>query len=55
LPAGETEPRLEQALGELGRAMGVDRAYVALAETPVRVYAWSVDGSPYPWDGPKRR
>ncbi len=33
--------------------MGVDRAYVALAETPVRVYAWSVDGSPYPSGWPE--
>ena len=52
-PPGETELRLEQALGELGRAIGVDRAYVALAETPVRVYAWSVDGSPYPSGWPE--
>ena len=33
--------------------MGVDRAYVALAETPVRVYAWSVDGAPYPSGWPE--
>jgi DAHL domain len=47
-PPGETESRLTQALGELGKAMGVDRVYVALAETPVRVYAWSLDGAPFP-------
>ena len=47
-PPGETGSRLTQTLSELGRAMGVDRAYVALAETPVRVYAWSADGLPFP-------
>jgi signal transduction histidine kinase len=52
-PPGEIDSKLEQALGELGRAMGVDRAYVALAETRVRVYAWSVDGSPYPSGWPE--
>ncbi|MBV8440072.1 MAG: two-component system VirA-like sensor kinase [Hyphomicrobiales bacterium] len=52
-PSGETGSRLEQALGDLGRAMGVDRAYVALVETPVRVYSWSVDGSPYPSGWPE--
>ena len=52
-PPGETESRLKQALAELGRAMGVDRAYVVLAETPVRVYAWSVDGAPYPSGWPE--
>jgi signal transduction histidine kinase len=52
-PPGEIETRLTQALGELGKAMGVDRAYVALAETPVRVYAWSVDGAPFPSEWPE--
>ena len=52
-PPGETESRLEQALAELGKAMGVERAYVALAETPVRVYAWSVDGAPFPSGWPE--
>jgi signal transduction histidine kinase len=52
-PPGETGSRLEQALAELGKAMGVDRVYVALAETPVRVYAWSNDGSPYPSGWPE--
>lgn len=53
-PPGETESRLTQALGELGKALGVDRAYVALAQTPVRIYAWSADGSPYPSGWPER-
>jgi len=52
-PPGETESRLTQALGELGKAMGMDRVYVALAETPVRVYVWSADGSPYPSGWPE--
>ncbi len=52
-PPGETESRLMQALGELGKAMGVDRAYVALAETPVRVYAWANDGAPFPSGWPE--
>ena len=33
--------------------MGMDRVYVALAETPVRVYVWSADGSPYPSGWPE--
>jgi signal transduction histidine kinase len=52
-PPGETESRLTQALGELGKAMGVNRAYVVLAETPVRVFAWSVDGAPFPSGWPE--
>ncbi len=52
-PPGETKSRLEQALAELGTATGVNRAYVALAETPVRVYAWSVDGAPFPSGWPE--
>jgi signal transduction histidine kinase len=52
-PPGETGARLEQALAQLGNAMGVDRAYVLLAETPVRIYAWSADGAPYPSGWPE--
>ena len=52
-PAEEIEARLKQALAELGRAMGVDRAYVVLAETPVRAYVWSADGAPYPSGWPE--
>jgi len=53
-PPGETESRLTQALGELGKALGVDRAYVVLAEAPVRHYAWSADGLPLPSGWPER-
>jgi len=52
-PPGETGSRVEQALADLGKSMGGDRLYVALAETPVRVYAWSADGSPYPSGWPE--
>jgi signal transduction histidine kinase len=44
----ETPQRLTQVLGELGRAIGCERAYVALAEDPVRVYARWADNAPYP-------
>jgi signal transduction histidine kinase len=44
----ETGARLNQVLGELGRAIGVERAYVVLDETPTRVHAWSADGTAYP-------
>jgi len=52
-PPGEIDSKLKQALSELGRAIGGDRVYVALAETPVRVYAWSNDGLPYPSGWPE--
>ena len=35
-------------LGELGRAIAVERAYVVLDENPTRVHAWSADGAAYP-------
>ena len=54
-PPGETESRLEQTLGEFGLAMGVDRAYVALAESPVRVYAGPSTARRTHPDGPRRR
>jgi signal transduction histidine kinase len=44
----DTTARLTQVLGELGRAIGCERAYVALAEDPARVYAWCTDEAPYP-------
>jgi signal transduction histidine kinase len=47
-PPAETDERLKQVLGDIGSAIGVDRAYVVLAETPVRVHAWCADGAPYP-------
>jgi signal transduction histidine kinase len=47
-PPTETESRLKQVLGEFGRAIGADRAYVVLDERPIRVYAWSASEAPYP-------
>jgi signal transduction histidine kinase len=45
---GETEARLKQVLGELGRTISADRAYVVLDERPVRTYTWSRDGKAFP-------
>ena len=47
-PPAETDARLKQVLGELCRAIGVERAYVVLDENPTRVHAWSADGKAYP-------
>jgi len=47
-PPAETAARLTQVLGELGGSIGVDRAYVVLAEDPVLVHVWSANGAPYP-------
>jgi signal transduction histidine kinase len=47
-PPAETKARLEQALADFGRTIGVDRVYVVLGENPVRVYTWSEDDAPYP-------
>ena len=47
-PPAETEARLRQVLGEFGTAFGAERAYVVLAETPVRVNAWSAGEATYP-------
>jgi len=47
-PPAETDARLKQVLGELCRAIGVERAYVVLDENPIRVHAWSADGTAYP-------
>ena len=44
----EMEARLKQVLGEFGRAIGADRAYVVLDEKPVRSHLWSADAKPFP-------
>ena len=44
----EMEARLKQVLGEFGRAIGADRAYVVLDEKPVRSHLWSADARPFP-------
>jgi signal transduction histidine kinase len=53
-PPAETEARLRQVLGEFGLAMGVERAYVVLAENPARISAWSAEGITYPPGWPDR-
>jgi hypothetical protein len=47
-PPAETDARLKQVLGELGWAIGAERAYVVLDEIPTRVHAWSRDGRAFP-------
>jgi len=60
-PPAETDARLKQVLGELCRAISVERAYVVLDEKPARVNAWSADGTSCPTErhvrrpGPNRR
>jgi signal transduction histidine kinase/CheY-like chemotaxis protein len=53
-PPAETDARLKQVLGELCRAIGVERAYVVLDESPTRVHAWSTDGEVYPTGWPNQ-
>jgi signal transduction histidine kinase len=53
-PPAETDARLKQVLGELCRAISVERAYVVLDENPTRVHAWSADGTAYPPGWPKQ-
>ena len=53
-PPAETDARLTQVLGELCRAISVERAYVVLDEKPARVNAWSADGTAYPPAWPKQ-
>jgi signal transduction histidine kinase len=49
----ETETRLKEVLGEFGRTIGADRAYVVLDEKPIRAHTWSEDGKAFPpgWPG----
>lgn len=53
-PPAEIAARLTQVLGELSQAIGVERAYVVLDETPTRIHAWSADGAAYPPTWPKQ-
>ncbi|WP_431015636.1 two-component system VirA-like sensor kinase [Bradyrhizobium pachyrhizi] len=52
-PAEATE-RLKQVLGEFGRLINADRAYVVLGENPVRVHTWSRSGEAFPPGWPQR-
>jgi signal transduction histidine kinase len=47
-PPAETAARLQQVLGDIGRAIGVERVYVVLAENPIRVHAWCAGDAPFP-------
>ena len=47
-PPAETDARLKQVLGELCRAIDVERGYVVLDENPIRVNVWCADGTAYP-------
>jgi signal transduction histidine kinase len=53
-PPAETDAQLKQVLGELCRAISVERAYVVLDENPTRVHVWSADGTAYPPGWPKQ-
>jgi signal transduction histidine kinase len=50
----QTEERLKQVLGEFSRAIGADRAYVVIDETPIRVHTWSGDGKAFPPSWPNQ-
>lgn len=52
-PAEATE-RLKQVLGEFGRLINADRAYVVLGENPVRVHTWSRSGEAFPLGWPQQ-
>jgi len=51
---GETDARLNQVLGQLGQAIGVERAYVVLNENPNRIRAWCASGTTYPPGWPRQ-
>jgi len=53
-PPAETAAQLKQVLAELARAIGVERAYVVLAEGPSREHAWQADGTSYPPGWPQQ-
>src|SRR5262249_4400195 len=53
-PPAETDARLKQVLGELGWAIGAERAYVVLDEMPARVHAWTRGGRAFPPGWPTR-
>jgi len=53
-PPAEIDTRITHAIGEFGQRVGADRAYVVLAENPVRVHAWSRDGTAYPPGWPEQ-
>src|SRR5262245_45055756 len=50
----EATERLKQVLGEFGRLINADRAYVVLGENPVRVHTWSRSGEAFPAGWPQQ-
>ena len=53
-PPAEIDTRLKQVLGELCRAIRMERGYVVLDENPTRVNAWCADGTAYPLGWPNQ-
>jgi signal transduction histidine kinase len=53
-PPSETGARLKQVLGELCRAIGAERGYVVLDESPTRMNTWCAEGAAYPAGWPDR-
>jgi signal transduction histidine kinase len=52
-PPADIDALLKHVIGEFGRAIGADRAYVALAENPVRTHTWCKNGTTYPQGWPE--
>jgi signal transduction histidine kinase len=50
----ETDARLKQVLEEICRAIGVERGYVVLDETPIRMITWCEEGVGWPLNWPDR-
>ena len=53
-PPAEIDARLRQVLGELCRAIRMERGYVVLDENPTRVNAWCADATAYPLGWPNQ-
>ena len=53
-PPAEIDARLRQVLGELCRAIRMERGYVVLDENPARVNAWCADATAYPLGWPNQ-
>jgi signal transduction histidine kinase len=47
-PPSETDSRLRQVLADLCRAIGAERGYVVLDESPTRTNTWCAEGTAYP-------
>jgi signal transduction histidine kinase len=53
-PPAETEARLHQVLGALGHAVGLERVYVVLDQSPPGLHTWCADGAAYPPGWPEQ-